>query len=56
MDRTELLSAASGKLAEAVVLLTAAGEETLAAYAEDLAQQVELTAIEGKISPSSSAH
>ena len=56
MDRTELLTAASGKLAEAVILLTAAGEEKLAAYAEDLAQQVELTAFEGKTPPSSSAH
>jgi hypothetical protein len=50
--RTELLATASSKLAEVVViLLTAAGEERLAAHAEDLAQQVELSALEDKVPP-----
>ena len=44
MDRTALLATVSSRLAEVVILLTAAGEERLAAYAEDLAQQV-LTAV-----------
>jgi hypothetical protein len=56
LDRTELLTAASNKLSEAVILLTAAGEERLAASAEDLVQQVELTALEGKMPPNSTTH
>ena len=56
MDRTELLAAASRKLAEVVILLAAAGEERLAAHAEDLAQQVELSAIEAKVPPDSRSH
>jgi hypothetical protein len=55
VDRTELLTAASSKLAEVVVLLTAAGEEGLAAHAEDLAQQVELV-LEGRTPPDTTSH
>ena len=51
VDRTELLTAASKKLAEAVALLTAAGEERLAAHVEDLIQQIELSAPQGKTPP-----
>jgi len=53
VDRNELLLAASSKLHEAVVLLTAAGEERLAAFVEDAAQQVELAVLEGKQPPNS---
>ena len=56
MDRTALLETVSGKLAEVVIILTAAGEERLAAYAEDLAQQVEASALEDKAPPQSSSH
>ena len=55
MDRTALLATVSNKLAEVVVLLTAAGEERLAAYAEDLAHQVEVSALEDKKPPQSSS-
>jgi len=48
VDRTELLTEAASKLTEAVVLLTAAGEERLAAHVEDLVQQVELSALEDR--------
>jgi hypothetical protein len=37
-----MLTAASRKLAEAVELLAAAGEERLAAHVEDLIHQIEL--------------
>jgi hypothetical protein len=56
VNRTELLTAASSKLAEAVRLLTAAREERLAAYVEDLIQQVESTALESKTAPNTSSH
>ena len=42
MDRTEMLMAASSKLAEAVELLSAAGEDRLGAHIEDLIQQIDL--------------
>ena len=56
MDRTALLATVSSRLAEVVILLTAAGEERLAAYAEDLAQQVEVSALEDKVFPQSAPH
>ncbi len=56
MDRTALLSTVSSKLAEVVILLTAAGEERLAAYAEDLAHQVEVSAHEDQVPPRSTPH
>ena len=43
--------AASRKLAEAVVLLTAAGEDRLAAHVEDIIQQLELSVLENKTAP-----
>ena len=55
MNRTELLTAASSKLAEAVKLLTAAGEERLAANLEDLVRQVELSVFEGKTPPNTNS-
>ncbi len=45
MTRAELLEAASMKLSEAVILLTAAGERQLAYDAGELAEQVELSAV-----------
>jgi hypothetical protein len=51
VDRTELLTAASKKLAEAVALLAAAGEERLAAHVEDLIQQIELSTPQAKTPP-----
>ena len=51
LDRTALLATVSSRLAEVVILLTAAGEERLAAYAEALAQQVEVSALEDNASP-----
>jgi hypothetical protein len=56
VDRTALLATVSSRLAEVVILLTAAGEERLAAYAEDLAQQVEVSALEDKAPPQSAPH
>ena len=56
MDRTELLTAASSRLTEVVVLLTAAGEERLAAHVEDLVHQVELRALEGSTPPNTKSH
>ena len=56
VDRTALLATVSSRLAEVVILLTAAGEERLAAYAEDLAQQVEVSALEDKVPPQSAPH
>lgn len=56
MDRTELLTAASSKLTEVVVLLTLAGEERLAAHVEDLVHQVELSALEGRMPPNTTSH
>jgi len=44
MDRVELLEAASMKLAEAVLLLTKAGEQHLATSAGELAEIVEFRA------------
>jgi hypothetical protein len=55
VDRIALLATVSNKLAEVVILLTAAGEERLAAYAEDLAHQVEVSALEDKMPPQSSS-
>ena len=45
MTRAELLDAASTKLAEAVLLLSAAGEQRLAADAEELAELVEFRSV-----------
>ena len=45
MTRAELLDMASMKLAEVVLLLTAAGEKRLATDAEELAEQVEFTSV-----------
>ncbi len=42
MNRVELLEAASMKLAEAVMLLTEAGEKRLAAYAGEIAEIAEI--------------
>jgi hypothetical protein len=56
VNRTELLTAAASKLTEVVILFTAAGEEMLAAQAEDLAQQAELSALEGKVPPDTVPH
>ena len=56
VDRTELLTAASSRLTEVVVLLTAAGEERLAAHVEDLVHQVELRALEGRTPPNNTSH
>ena len=57
MDRTALLTTVSSRLAEVVLLLTAAGEERLAAYAEDLAQQVaRLAPWKTKLPPQSAPH
>ena len=58
MTRVELLEAASMKLAEAVLLLTAAGEKRLARDAEELAEQVEFNAMpfEGKVPPTTASH
>jgi hypothetical protein len=56
VDRTELLTAASKKLAEAVVLLTEAGEERLAAHLEDLIQQIELSLPQGNTPPNTNSH
>ena len=53
MNRTELLTAAASKLSEAVALLVAAGEEKLAAHAEDLVQQIELTVPDMRHDPTS---
>ena len=43
MKRSELLEAASQRLAHAVLLLAAAGEECLAADVEELASRVDCT-------------
>jgi hypothetical protein len=56
VDRTELLTAASKKLAEAVVLLTEAGEDRLAAHVEDLIQQIELSIPHGNTPPNTNSH
>jgi hypothetical protein len=56
VDRAALLATVSSRLAEVVILLTAAGEERLAAYAEDLAQQVEVSVLEDKVPPQSAPH
>ena len=58
MTRVELLEAASMKLAEAVLLLTAAGEKRLARDAEELAEQVEFNTVpfKGKVPPTTSSH
>ena len=58
MTRVELLEAASMKLAEAVLLLTAAGEKRLARDAEELAEQVEINAVpfKGKAPPTTTSH
>ena len=42
MTKAELLEAAAKQLAEVVILLEAAGEQTLAFSAEDLEHQVEI--------------
>jgi hypothetical protein len=58
MTRGELLEAASMKLAEAVLLLTAAREKRLARDAEELAEQAEFHAMpfEGKVPPTTTSH
>jgi hypothetical protein len=45
MTRAELLDQASMKMAEVVILLSAAGEKQLAANAEELAELIEFSAI-----------
>lgn len=50
MTRAELLEGACTKLAEVVLLLTAAGETRLAQDAEELAEQVEFGALNGEVS------
>jgi hypothetical protein len=51
MKRTEFLEAASQRLEEAVLLLTAAGEDRLAADVEELAEWVDFSTppFEGKL-------
>jgi len=58
MTRAELLDTAAMKLAEVVILLTAAGEKRLAQDAEELAEQVECHAVpfEGKVPPTNTSH
>jgi hypothetical protein len=58
MNRVELLEAASMKLAEAVLLLTEAGEKRLAADAGELAEIVEFRALpfEGKLQSGRTQH
>jgi hypothetical protein len=58
MNRVELLEAASMKLAEAVILLTEAGEPRLAADAVELAEIVEFRALpfEGQLPKRRTAH
>ena len=58
MTRVELLEAASMKLAEVVLLLTAAGEKRLARDAGELAEQVEFNTLpfEGKVPPTTPSH
>lgn len=58
MTRADLLDAASMKLAEVVLLLTAAGEKRLARDAGELAEQVEFSAVpfQGRIPPTSTSH
>jgi hypothetical protein len=58
MTRAELLETASMKLAEVVLLLTEAGEKHLAQDAEELAEQVEFSAVpfRGKVPPTSASH
>jgi hypothetical protein len=58
MTRAEILDAASMKLAEVVILLTAAGEKRLAQDAEELAEQVEFSTVpfQRKVPPSSTSH
>ena len=53
MSRAELLDTAIKKLDEIATLLTAAGEDRLAADAAELAEWVDFSAIplEGKVSP-----
>jgi hypothetical protein len=58
MNRVELLEAASMHLAEAVILLTQAGERRLAADAGELAEIVEFRSLpfEGQLPKSRAAH
>ena len=53
MNRTDLLTAALSKLSDAVVLLSDAGEERLAAQLEDIIHQVETSLLENRIPPNS---
>jgi hypothetical protein len=55
MTKAELLEAAAQRLAEVVILLEAAGEQTLAFGAEDLEHQVEI-AIGDEVQPKTSSH
>jgi hypothetical protein len=48
MTSAELLDKASMKLAEVVLMLTAAGETQLAAVAEELAEQVEFASVQSE--------
>jgi ribosomal silencing factor RsfS len=48
MTSAELLDKASMKLAEVVLMLTAAGEKQLAAVAEELAEQVEFASVQSE--------
>jgi hypothetical protein len=45
MTRAELLEAASDRLSEAIILLTAAGEDRLAFEVEGIADRVDLRAV-----------
>ena len=58
MTRAELLDAASMKLAEVVILLTADGEKRLAQDTEELAEHVEFIAVplKGKFPPTLTSH
>lgn len=56
MTRAELLEGACTKLAEVVLLLTAAGETRLAQDAEELAEQVEFGALNGEVSATPTSH
>ncbi len=52
MEKAELLMAASEKLAEAILLLSTAGEERLASDAQDLAEWVIIRSTNSRTSSS----
>ena len=49
MTRAELLKAASERLSEAIILLTAAGEDCLAFDVEAIADRVDLSAVSSAV-------